>query len=286
MNYNLLIDSEFKKIDKYWELINCSYSNGNLISNNKTFGIKQRLTLKGINKVYFRFLYKALGDLKRVAIGIQKDSTLYINEAFPRNNIDSFISIVETLKGDSITLHLIFESDKEDNKVEIRRPLLVDIEPFKYEVKYKLDQLLDYRRGHSYYNQFKSDNFKKEDWEIEGNCDVEAVEEGIIIKSLGEITLKPKQQLIDSHLYLIKCSYKSINDLGSISIKSNLTSGTTTKEQIFMIFKASEKDKVRIEIDSKAKIESIISLENILLVDISEQSLKLKEDDLERLPYC
>ena len=286
MNYNLLIDSDFNDVNNYWELVNCSYSNGIFKSSAKVFGIKQTLTLNSVTKVYFRFLYKALTRLQRVVIGIQNGDTLYINEEYPRQGIEKHLSIVENIK-DKVTVHIMFESLYEESQVEIRRPLLVDNSEYRYTIKYKLDNIHDYRKGHTYKNDLGIGDFSNQDiWKVGGTNNYELFNNNLIVKNNSDVEIKIKPNLEECHLYLFKCLYKSINDLGSVELRNTLSIGETTKEQVWLLFKAVEEDELTIKIKNNSNLESIISFEKIMLIDLNKQKLNLKLDDIERLPYC
>ena len=61
MTYNLLFNSEFRD-DKNWEFINCEYIDNRLKSTNKVFGLKQKIILSDITRLYARCKYNILNS--------------------------------------------------------------------------------------------------------------------------------------------------------------------------------------------------------------------------------
>ena len=126
MSYNLILNSALEDTTN-WKLINCTLDHNILTSNKKVFGIEQELILPDPTKIYFRVNYKVLSPIKEVKLGIQNGKVLGINKQIPRLNKLHKISLIDIARQEKIKLHIIFESDKEVNKVLLQEPILVDL---------------------------------------------------------------------------------------------------------------------------------------------------------------
>ena len=155
MSYNLLLDTKFTESN--WKFTNCRYENGYLISTDKIFGIEQELILPDPTKLYFRFNYITKNiTIKEVTLGIQNGSTLNVCKKYPKVDKKQFISLIDIAKQEKIKLHLIFESDINNNKVEIYDPILCDLNYLHKSTWLKsiLDRVIKYRKGYQYTNLY------------------------------------------------------------------------------------------------------------------------------------
>ena len=84
MSYNLLLDTEFKQLNKRWKLTNCEYQNGYLISSAKIYSIEQEIVLPNPTKLYFGLDYICFSkDIKKIYCGIQINDILEVNVKQP-----------------------------------------------------------------------------------------------------------------------------------------------------------------------------------------------------------
>lgn len=290
MSYNLLIDSELKNTNKSWTLVNCSCDNGILISNKKIFGLKQKLILTDLTKVYFRFNYK-LFDICNVKIGININGTLTIVEQNPSKvNIDKLISIVKTIESKEIELHLIFESNKDINKVLIYHPILVDLNRFNIAFKLKiwLDRKIKYRKSYSYenclpYPIISKKSLDKGYWLSEGEYKIDNTSHGIILTTQSEVKIWQDVSLQLGHYYLFKLDFKALNEFGNIYLSSNKLSSYDGIEQLYVVFKYNGKNIPIINMKGGQELPFIVLLRRALLIDINK--LNLQREDIDRLTY-
>lgn len=285
MSYNLLFDTSFES-NNNWKYTNCRYENGYLISSDQIFGIEQTLTLANKTKLYFRWDYKIFdSNIKEILIGIQNGKILNVNRRYPRLNRKQSISLIDIAKQETITVHLIFESKEKINKVKIDNPILVDLNQGHKStwLKYILDKHIFFMNGYTYSNLYEASEL---------NCSLndfnkfqfEEAKVGIITTADQALEIPLNCNLTNNHYYLIKLDYEEINKLGEI--KFNYGAGESIKienNQIYLVFKANNIDKLTLNINSNDVLPYKINLKHILLIDISH--LKLKVSDVAYLPF-
>lgn len=284
MSYNLILNSKLES-EHNWKLINCKLENGILTSSKKVFGIEQELILPNLNKLYFRVNYKAFCNLKEVKLGIQNGKELGINRQIPKLNKLQSISLIDIAKQNKIKLHIIFESDKEINRVLIQEPILVDLNHLNKSTWMKsiLDRVIKYRTGYQYYNKYCNGEItsKLNDFQ---NVDVSKAKIGLIIKTKSIIEIPLSAKLIEGHYYLVKINFSEINRFGDIYFKYGvLRSKRVDSDQTYLLFKANSVDSIKLDIEPNDIIDYKINLRHLLIIDITKMSL-LKEDIL-YLPF-
>ena len=282
MSYNLLLDTSF--INNNWKFINCEIKDGILLSTNEVFGISQEIVLPDPTKLYFRINYQSFNaELFDVKIGIQVGDKLHINSKYPKLGKQKYISVIEDVKTEKVTLHVIFESLSKKNQVRIWEPLLVDL--YKQNksswLKYKLDKTLKYQYGYTYNNLYKETELTMDNNDIPNK---EKAKTGIIVNTLDLIDIPIECDFIENHYYLVKLDFKEINKFGKIYFKYNtLKSLLNYEEQIFLWFKAKEDFSLSLIIEGNDIIPYKINLKHLLLIDITK--LKLLEEDIINLPF-
>lgn len=282
MSYNLLLDTSF--INNNWKFINCEIKDGILLSTNEVFGISQEIVLPDPTKLYFRINYQSFNaELFDIKIGIQIGDKLHINSKYPKLGKQKYISVIEDVKTEKVTLHVIFESLSKKNQVRIWDPLLVDL--YKQNksswLKYKLDKTLKYQYGYTYTNLYKETELTMDNNDIPNK---EKAKIGVIVDTLDSIDIPIKYDFIENHYYLIKLDFKEINKFGKIYFKYNtLKSPLNYEEQIFLWFKAKEDFSLSLIIEGNDIIPYKINLKHLLLIDITK--LKLLEEDIINLPF-
>lgn len=279
MAYNLCLNTSF---DHNWKTINCTIDNGVLTSNKKVFGIEQELILPNPTKLYYRFTYKALSDIKEVKLGIQNKNTLGINKQFPKVGKEYKISLIDMATQNKIKLHLIFESDKDVNRVVIKEPLLVDLYYVNKStwIKYLLDNTLTFRYGYNYTNLYEKSEVKGGLADFK-NIDLREAKVGSIIsiKENEEVNLTAK--FIKGNIYLAKLDFEEINKYGDIKFTYGfLKSIREVDNQVYLLFKADDKNQLKLIFENKEVFPYEINLKHLMIIDVSKLSL-LKED----IPY-
>lgn len=284
MSYNLALDTQFK--NNNWNFINCSYKDGCLVSTNKVFGIEQELVLADITRLYFRVNYKPLTiGLKRATIGIQNDDVLEVQQQIPKLNKNRAISIVDDIKQEKIKIHLIFESTEDINEVNIEKPILADLKHLNKStwIKPLLDKVIHYYNGYVYNNEYHASEIKPTTTDFE-NLDLDSGKIGSIIKvnSSKEISLSAK--FINGNYYLAKLDFEEINNLGNITFKySSAKSVRYDNEQIYLIFKANDRDQLKLLIESNDVLDYQVNLKHIMILNITK--MKLLKNDILLLPF-
>lgn len=283
MSYNLLLNTNFKDTVN-WTLVNCTFDNGILTSNNKVFGIYQELILPKETSLYFSMIYKSFSKLKEVKIGVQENGKLEVNTQIPKLNKQQKISIVETIKNTKIKLHIIFESDCDINRVLIKEPLLVDLVHSNKSTwtKYLLDYTLKYRSGYQYLNEYVNGELTEKLQNIE-NINVTKAKTGVILKTKENLDIEFNNNFIKNHFYLVKLDYENINDFGKIYFKYGVLKSYNTNNQVYLIFKSNENIKLHLNIDFDDVIEYKTNLKHILISDIT--NINLLQEDIEYLPF-
>lgn len=283
MSYNLLLDSNFQ--NNNWNFINCSLQDGKLISTKKVFGIEQDLTLPDSTRLYFRCNYLTEEpDVREVKIGIQNKDILNVDIKFPRVNKWQHISVIDEAKQKNIKLHVIFESDKDVNEVQIKEPILVDLNHLGRAtwLKVILDRTISYVSGYAYKNEYKEIVLSETNHDFK-DCKVEGAKCGVIISEKEKKEIELDAKFIVNKYYLAKLNFEEINQFGNIRFKYGVLKSTRDNEQIYLVFKARENEKLKLEIESTDGLPYQINLKNLLLIDITK--LRLLNEDIPYLPF-
>ena len=285
MSYNLLLNTSFTDTN-HWKFINCSYKDGVITSNKKVFGIEQELILPNPTKLYFRWNYLSLSSsIFDVKIGIQNKNILNVDKKTPKVNRKQFISLIDIAKQEKITLHLIFESKEEINRVQIENPILVDL----YQIhkstwlKWALDRKVFFVNGYNYINEYNCNEITRDSKDFKGIQLVEG-KIGSIISAEKNISIELSSNLKENHYYLAKLDYEPINEFGRVEFKYDVIESTQIdNEQLYIIFKANNKDKLILNIISDDIISYKVNLKHMLLIDITKR--KLAKNDIPYLPF-
>ncbi len=284
MSYNLLLDTSFK--NNNWKFINCEYKNGYLYSTESIFGIEQELILPDPTKLYFRCKYKIENiDIKEVKIGIQINDILYIDKKTPKLQKEQLISVIDDVKQEKIKLHIIFESTIKTNIVEIKEPLLVNLNLLhkSTSLKFILNNSLKYREGYHYKNIYNTLEIKPESQDFI-NYPLEKAKTGSILKTKEKINIKINAKFNRGEYYLIKLDYKEINELGNIQFKyGSIASMQFGKEQIYIIIRAEDKNDLELIIEPNDILDYQINLKHIMIININK--MKLLKSDVPYLPF-
>lgn len=285
MSYNLLSNTSFKT-DSNWEYINCSYKDGKIISSKKVFGIKQTLILPDPTKLYFRCNYNILNsNIEHIKIGIQNHDILNVDTKKPKKNKNQYISVIDIAKQEKISVHLIFESIDDINEIEVKEPLLVDLNHFKQStwLKIILDRSINYIPGYTYINEYCQSEIKSnlEDFK---NANLEDAKVGSIIKSKETIKFDISAKFIINHYYLVKLDLDEINTLGEIYFKFGVLKSTKINGQLYLIFKITNiENQLQLVVAPNDVLEYAINIKHLLLIDITK--MKLLKDDIPYLPF-
>lgn len=259
--------------------------NGVLTSNKKIFGIQQELILPDPTKLYYRVTYKALTPIKEVKLGLQNNSVLEINKQNPKTNKFYNISLIDYAKQEKIKLHIIFESDKDINRILIKEPILSNLNQLNKSTYLKiiLDKVLKYRAGYHYenlcnYNEIipSVSDFKE--------LGLEKAKIGSILKTKNNIDIPLNAKFIKGNYYLVKLDFEEINRFGNIYFKYGVLKSTREiNDQIYLVFKYNDKDDLRLIIEAEDVLNYAINLKHILLIDISK--MHLLTGDIPYLPF-
>lgn len=284
MSYNLLLDTQFKESN--WRYINCERVGEKVVSKGKVFGIEQELILPDPTHLYFRCEYLSLtSNIYNVKIGIQNGDVLNVNIKTPRWNKWQSISVVENANQEKIKLHIIFESNTEENEVEIRKPLLVDLNYMKRStwIKWMLDKTIKYRDGYTYENIYKDRELKPSISDFIG-IESENAKIGSIIKVKEPITIKINAKFIRDRYYLIKLDYEEINKFGKVYLEYGVVQSVYYgEEQLYLIIKWNGELPLYLKLECNDIIDYMINLKHLLIVDITK--MKLAKEDIPYLPF-
>lgn len=281
MSYNLLFDTEFTNANNNWKFVNCYYEDGYLISNDTIFGIEQEIILPDITKLYFRVKYSPLSSaVKRVFIGIQNEDYMSVTRQFRKGDKERYISVVEEAKQEKIKIHLIFESDLKENKISIKEPILCDLYR-QHKVtwlKFLLDHTLKYRVGYSYKNLLPYSEINPKVFGFE------KAKVGSIVSTQEKLRIRIPVQLEKGKRYLIKLDYLPINDLGEIHISYGVMKSIAFgKEQLFLLFRAMDKQELYIYIEPNDVLPYQINLKRLMLVETD--GVGIDSSDIPYLPF-
>lgn len=281
MSYNLLLNTEFKE-NHSWKYTNCKYENGKLISNSKVFGIEQELILPDVTKLYARINYLIIkGNIKDVYIGIQNKDVLNVDRKAGKLNKKQKISVIDVAKQEKIKFQLIFESEEDINEVQISEPLLIDLNYLHKStwLKFILDRTVHYISGYTYQNEYKVSEIKPKDFDI-GLKDAKI---GSIISTKENIEIELEAKFNDKAYYLVKLDLEEINQFGKTYFKYGVIKSTNIKDQCYLVFRANQKDKLKIVIEANDILDYKVNLKHILLTNITK--LNLLKSDIPYIPF-
>ena len=281
MAYNLLFDTEFKNKDNYWKFINCKLEEDCLISNNRVFGIEQEIVLADITKLYLRFNYQILSpNVNKVYVGIQSGDKLYVNKKWAKLELNQLISIVEDIKEEKIKIHIIFESDKEENRVKVSKPILVDLKRLHKTTwpKFLLDRMVKYVTGYSYKNILEYSEIKPEIFNLE------KAKIGSIISTLDKVKYNISAKLYKGKRYLLKLDYVPINALGKTFLSYGVMKSTTfNKEQEYLLFRCTGNYELKLNIEANDVLPYQLNLKHLMLIETEGVGIEMK--DIPYLPF-
>ena len=291
MSYNLLLDTEFKKINKHWKLTNCEYHNGYLIANSNIYSIEQEIVLPNPTKLYFGLDYVCFDkNIKKIYCGIQINGILEVNVKEPILRRRKRISVVDNSKeAEKIKVKFIIEAKTDNTKIYIDSPLLLDLTYHNKDwwPRWMLNKVLDYRYGYDYDNLYKNGpdiNVNNIDFNL-SDVNIEEAKTGIIAHITKKSIFKLSNDLKFGRYYLLKLDYEQINKYGLIYCKyGEIISTHIDDEQLYMVFKSdSLNSNLQIILDNNYELPYLINLKRILLIDITD--LRVDEDDIIHLPF-
>lgn len=285
MAYNLLLDTEFK--GGRWKYINCEKIGEKTIrSKGKVFGIEQELILPDPTKLYFRCEYKTNNKIEETNIGIQTEDILEINRKSPKVNKWQSISVVDEVKQEKIILHLIFESKENINEVEIKNPILIDLNYLNKSrwLRFVLDKTIRYRYGYRYENMYENGELKKDIPDLKNVDCIEDAKIGSIIKTKQKITIEINAKFMENKYYLAKLDYKEINKFGRVYLTYGVVESTYFQdEQLYLLFKGNDKNKLILNIEGCEELLYQINLKHLLLIKVG--GMNLLKSDIPYLPF-
>lgn len=288
MSYNLLLDTNFTNIQKHWKLTNCKYVDGYLVSNSNVFSIEQEITLPNPTKLYFAIDYIAFDkDIKYVYAGIQSDDVLEATRKKPRLNNRKKLSVVDSVKTETVKVIFIIESKSENSKIYIDSPLLIDLVDHnkEYWPKFTLDQILDYRYGYNYINEYKESEISITNSDFSSPySDCKKANTGIVVKVKENDWFRINWNKIPGHFYLVKLDLTEVNKYGQLYLKyGEIISEFINDDQLYIIFKSDEINELRLYVENREVLPYIINLKRLLIIDLINQIFE--EDDIQHLPF-
>lgn len=289
MSYNLLLDTNFNKIEKHWKLTNCEYKNGYLISNAKIYSIEQEIILPDPTRLYFSLDYICFDkNIKKIYCGIQTKDILETNRKKPKIRTRKRISVVDSIEVEKIKVIFIVEAKTENTKIYIDNPMLVDLTQIHKDwwPKQMLDKVLDYRYGYSYENEYLSSEIRIDNKDfISPYTETLNAKTGIlaIVKEKRD-WFKVTHNFIQDEYYLVKLDYKQINQYGETYMTYGETiSEILDEEQLYIIFKANSKDELKIVLKNPENLPYLVNIKNILITNM--KNLKIEKNDIRYLPF-
>lgn len=289
MSYNLLLDTNFTHIDKHWKLTNCEYKDGYLIGNSTTYSIEQEIVLPDPTKLYFSIEYICFdSNVQSLYCGIFNENGI-LEATKKKVNIRKRkkLAVVDQSLTEKVKVMFIIEAKTPNTRIYIDSPLLIDL---KYQgkdnwPKWMLKKALDYRYGYDYTNiyPYSEINLNNEDFKSV-YTETEQGKIGILAKVIEKDWFKINCNLIQNHIYLIKLDYEQINSYGDMYLSyGEVISEFLDEEQLYVVFKANDKDEIKLHVENKEELPYLINLKHIMILDIT--NLKIDEDDIPHLPF-
>lgn len=216
---------------------------------------------------------------------MQTGDVLHANKKVPRWNKEQKLSIIEDSMQEKVKLHLIFESDTKINQVQIKEPILCDLNSLHKStwLKIVLDRVIKYRYGYSYINEYKTSTIEYTDTNFAGT-NIEKSKIGSILKTQKKLEIDLGAKFIKGNYYLVKLDFEEINNLGEIFFKYGvIESAREDNEQIWLVFKANGLDKLNLIIEPNDVMDYQINLKHLLIINITK--MKLLKNDVKFLPF-
>lgn len=306
---NLLMDTSFININKFWKFTGC-YGE---VENNKLsirtmgsniFSLNQDIILpKKTIKLYFRTKLTSKTFIKNVWVGIKVNDILYVKEYENFTiNTNRLLSVIVDIKNhswdDTVQVCVMVESEYAINEVVISEPLLIDLVGSKLSTKMKcdLDKAITYRKGLTFDNEssigdLSSLKYGSYYWQIK-KAKEDSVEHlknnEVLITTNKNLTIQQKDiKLVKDHEYVIKIAVKNVSGLGDLRIGFNNEALeiklTDNLEQYYLKAVAKSLNNLTFEFTNDEKIPLVFHIKDILLVDMTKH--KIEEKDIIRLPY-
>ena len=289
MSYNLLLDTNFTHIDKHWKLTNCEYKDGYLIGNSTTYSIEQEIVLPDPTKLYFSIEYICFdSNVQSLYCGIFNENGI-LEATKKKVNIRKRkkLAVVDQSLTEKVKAMFIIEAKTPNTRIYIDSPLLIDL---KYQgkdnwPKWMLKKALDYRYGYEYTNVYPYSEITLNNEDFKSvYTETEQGKIGILAKVIEKDWFKINCKLIQNHIYLIKLDYEQINSYGDMYLSyGEVISEFLDEEQLYVIFKANDKDEIKLHVENKEELPYLINLKHIMILDIT--NLKIDEDDIPHLPF-
>lgn len=290
MSYNLLLDTNFKKIEQNWKLTNCHYKDGYLVAHDTIYSIEQEIALTDATKLYLSMDYIAFNkDIKKIYIGIQCGDVLESTVKKPKFNKRCRLSVVHNTDVESIKVKFIVEAVTPNTKLYIDSPLLVDLNRLgkSFWPKWMLNKILDYRHGYNYSNLYKQCEITIDNSDFQSAfIDVEQANIGIVSKldSGKDDWFSITFDKVPDRWYLVKLDLCQVNKYGDVYLKyGQIVSEQLDDEQLYIVFKADEQHQVRVKMKNKEVLPYIINFKRVLVVDITDQHLEAT--DIPHMPF-
>lgn len=289
MSYNLLLDTNFRSIDKHWKLTNCEYKDGFLVGNSTTYSIEQEIVLPDPTKLYFSFDYLCFdSNIKYVYCGIYHETgCLEATRKKPRIRKRKRVSVVDQLVTEKVKVMFIVEAKTADTRICIDSPLLVDLTYQSKDgwPKYLLNTILDYRKGYDYTNLYGVSEIPLDS--IDFSSPFTQTEEGtvgILAKVTENDWFKISYDFDPGKTYLVKLDYQEINNYGDTYLQyGEIVSVDIDKEQLYILFRADSQNEVKLHMKNAEKLPYLLNLKHIMIIDVT--NLKIDEDDIKHLPF-
>lgn len=289
MSYNLLLDTNFNKIDKHWKLTNCYYRDGYLVSNSKVYSIEQEIALPEPTKLYFSMDYIAFDkNISKIYVGIQYGDTFQTIVKKPKFDKRVRASVVYPVPCESIKVKFIVEAKTEDTKLYIDSPMLVDLLSQKKEFwpRWMLNKALDYRYGYDYENLYKQCEISLDNDDFTSPyTETEKAKEGILAYVRESEWFKISFPMIQGHRYLVKLDLEEINHYGEVYLQVGEKTSWSLEDQgqIYVHFVADGQHEVRIKMRNDEQLDYIINFKRVLVIDITDKTFE--EQDIPHLAF-
>ena len=288
MSYNLLLDTNFQKLNQRWKLTNCQYKDGYLIGNSKIYSIEQTITLPNPTKLYFSLDYINFdSNIQNVWVGIQSKDVLESNKKQVKNHKRVRLSVIDDIKIETIKVIFIVEAKTESSKIYIDSPLLIDL-IYQHKggwLKYFLDKFLHYKHGYCYSNIYKQNEITLD------NEDFYSVNQSEEQGNVGILTtLKQPRDWFDiscnlckGSYYLAKLDYEEVNQYGQIYFKyGEYMSENIDDNQLYIIFRA-DGNTLKIMMENDSELNYCVNLKHLLVIKLDNMNIDIK--DMPHIPF-
>lgn len=143
-----------------------------------------------------------------------------------------------------------------------------------------MDKTISFRPGYQYTNLLKSeittDYFK--------DINLRDAKIGSIVSTKENIELELNAKFIKGNIYLAKIDFEEINRFGNIKFQYGVLESTRdVGNQIFLLFKANDNNKLKLLIEANDIIPYEINLKHVLLIDTTK--ISLQAEDIPCLPF-